>query len=101
MAENALTFLRIPRPGATERARRRKTSSLAVGAALLLLAIGNSACLYIPAVPQDPTPTPGWEENKSQLPENGIQLQQSADNHSVSTSEVASSVAAKPLPSTH
>ena len=101
MAEYALTFLRIPPAGATERARRRKTFSVAVGAALLLLAIGNSACLYIPPIPQDPTPNPGWDENKSQLPENGIHLQQSAENHGDSTSEVASSVAAKSLPSTH
>jgi hypothetical protein len=101
MAEYTLNFLRIPPARATARARRRQTFSRAVGAALLLLAIGNSACLYIPAVPRDPTPNTGWDENRSQLPENGIHLQQSADNHGDSTSEVASSIAAKSLPSTH
>lgn len=101
MAEYDLISRRMPPAGGTERAARRKTFSLAVGAALLLLAIGNSACLYIPPIPEDPTPTPGWNENKSQLQENGIHLQQSAENHSVSTSEVANSVAAKSLPNTH
>jgi hypothetical protein len=78
--------------------RRRKTFSFAAAAGLLLLAIGTSACLYTPAVPEDPTPIPGWNENKSQLQKNGIQLQQSADGHSDSSSEVA--IAAKPSPST-
>ena len=80
---------------------RRKTFSFAAVAALFLLAIGASACLYIPAIPEDPTPIPGWDENKAQLHKNGIQLQQSADGHSDSASEVASSVAAKPWPITH
>jgi hypothetical protein len=75
---------------------RRKIFSFAGVAALLLLAIGASACLYIPAIPEDPTPTPGWDQNKVQLQKNGIQLQQSAAGHSDSASEVASSVAAKP-----
>jgi hypothetical protein len=83
---------------ADERAGRRKTFSFAAAAGLLLLAIGTSACLYTPAVPEDPTPIPGWNENKSQLQKNGIQLQQSADGHSDSSSEVA--IAAKPSPST-
>jgi hypothetical protein len=78
--------------------RRRKTFSFAAVAGLLLLALGTSACLYTPAVPEDPTPIPGWNENKSQLQKNGIQLQQSADGHSDSSSEVA--IAAKPSPST-
>jgi hypothetical protein len=78
--------------------RRRKTFSFAAAAGLLLLAIGTSACLYTPAVPEDPTPIPGWNENKSQLQKNGIQLQQSAEGPSDSSSEVA--IAAKPLPST-
>ena len=80
----------------TARRGRRKTFSFAAVAALLLLAIGTSACLYIPAVPEDPTPTPGWNENKVQLQKNGVQLQQSADGHSNSSSEVVSVVAAKP-----
>jgi hypothetical protein len=80
---------------------RRKTFSLAAVAALLLLAIGASACLYTPAIPEDPTPIPGWDENKVQLQKNGIQLQQSAEDHSDSASKVASSVAAKPWPITH
>ena len=75
---------------------RRKIFSFAGVAALLLLAIGASACLYIPAIPEDPTPTPGWHENKVQLQKNGTQLPQSAEGHSDSASEVASSVAAKP-----
>ena len=83
------------------RRRRRKTFSLAAGAGLLLLAIGASACLYIPAIPEDPTPIPGWHENKVQLQKNGIQLRQSAEGNSDSASEVASSVAAKPSPITH
>lgn len=66
---------------------RRKTFSFAAVAALLLLAIGASACLYGPAVPEDPTPTPGWDENKVHLQKNGIQLQQSAEGHSDSTSK--------------
>jgi hypothetical protein len=78
--------------------RRRKTFSFAAVGGLLLLALGTSACLYTPAVPEDPTPIPGWNENKSQLQKNGIQLQQSADGHSDSSSEVA--IAAKPSPST-
>src|ERR1700692_3696605 len=65
MAECDLISRRMPPARATERAARRKTFSLAVAAALLLLAIGNSACLYIPPIPEDPTPTPGWDENKS------------------------------------
>ena len=76
---------------------RRKTFSFAAVAALLLLAIGTSACLYIPAVPEDPTPIPGWNENKVQPQKNGTQLQQSAEDHSDSSSEVVSTVAAKPL----
>ena len=82
----------------TPTARRgyQKTFSFAAVAALLLLAIGTSACLYIPAVPEDPTPTPGWHENKAQLQKNGTQLQQSGEGHSDSSSEVVSSVAAKP-----
>ena len=75
---------------------RRKAFSFAAVAALLVLAIGASACLYTPAIPEDPTPIPGWHENKVQLQKNGIQLQQSAEGHSDSASEVASSVAAKP-----
>src|SRR5271155_60771 len=86
---------------ANERASRRKTFSFAAAAALLLLAIGTSACLYTPPIPDDPTPIPGWDENKSQLQRNGIQLQQSAEGHSDSSTEVASSVAAKLSPSTH
>lgn len=78
-----------------------KTFSLAAVAALLLLAIGTSACLYTPAIPEDPTPIPGWDENKVQLQKNGIQLQQSAEGHSDSSSEVVSSVAGKPWPTTH
>jgi len=78
---------------------RRKVFSFAAVAALLLLAIGTSACLYTPATPEDPTPIPGWNENKSQLQKNGIQLQQSAEGHSDSSTEVA--VAAKLSPSTH
>jgi hypothetical protein len=85
----------------TARRVRRKTFSFAAVAALLLLAIGASACLYIPAIPEDPTPIPGWHENKVQLQKNGIQLQQSAEGQSDSASEVASSVAAKPWPITH
>jgi hypothetical protein len=102
MAENALISLcRMAPSSANERARRRKTFSFAAAAALLLLAIGTSACLYIPPTPEDPTPIPGWDENKSQLQKNGIQLQQSAEGHSDSSSEIASSVAAKPLPIAH
>jgi hypothetical protein len=82
---------------ADERAGRRKTFSFAAAAGLLLLAIGTSACLYTPAIPEDPTRIPGWNENKSQLQKNGIQLQQSAEGPSDSSSEVA--IAAKPLPS--
>jgi hypothetical protein len=78
---------------------RRKTFSFAAVAALLLLTIGASSCLYTPAIPEDPTPIPGWDENKVQLQKNGIQLRQSADGHS--DPEVASSVAAKPWPITH
>ncbi len=63
------------------RRARRKTFSFAAVAALLLLTIGASACLYVPAIPEDPTPTPGWDENKTQLQKNGIQLQQSAEGH--------------------
>jgi hypothetical protein len=85
----------------TARRGHRKTFSFAAVAALLLLAIGTSACLYTPAIPEDPTPIPGWEENKVQLQKNGIQLPQSAEGHSDSSSEVVSSVAAKPLPITH
>jgi hypothetical protein len=81
--------------------RHRKAFSFAAVAALLLLAIGTSACLYIPAIPEDPTPTPGWDENKVQLQKNGIQLKQSAEGHRDSSSEVVSSVAAKPWPITH
>jgi hypothetical protein len=80
---------------------RRKIFSFAAVAALLLLAIGASACLYIPPIPDDPTPIPGWDENKVQLQKNGIQLQQSAQGQRDSASEVASSVAAKPWPITH
>jgi hypothetical protein len=99
MAKYALISLCTMTPSrANERAGRRKTFSFAAAAGLLLLAIGTSACLYTPAVPEDPTPIPGWNENKSQLQKNGIQLQQSADGHSDSSSEVA--VAAKPSPST-
>ena len=81
---------------ATARPGHRKTFSFAAVAALLLLAIGTSACLYIPAIPEDPTPIPGWNEYKVQLQKNGTQLQQSAEGHSDSSSEVVSSVAAKP-----
>ena len=80
----------------TARRGHRKTFSFAAVAALLLLVIGTSACLYIPAAPEDPTPTPGWNENKVQLQKNGIQLQQSAAGHGDSSSEVVSAVAAKP-----
>jgi hypothetical protein len=69
------------------RRARRKTFSFAAVAALLLLAIGASACLYVPAIPDDPTPIPGWEENKVQLQKNGIPLQQSAEGHSDSASK--------------
>ena len=69
------------------RRSRRKTFSFAAVAALLLLAIGASACLYIPAIPDDPTPIPGWEENKVPLQKNGTQLQQSAEGHSDSASK--------------
>src|SRR5271154_5172881 len=100
MAEYALISLcRMAPPRANERACRRKTFSFAAAAALLLLAIGTSACLYTPPIPDDPTPIPGWDENKSQLQRNGIQLQQSAEGHSDSSTEVASSVAAKLSPS--
>jgi hypothetical protein len=100
MAKYALISLCTMTPSrANERAGRRKTFSFAAAAALLLLAIGTSACLYTPAVPEDPTPIPGWNENKSQLQKNGIQLQQSAEGHSDSSTEVA--VAAKLSPSTH
>jgi hypothetical protein len=99
MAKYALISLGTMAPSrANERAGRRKTFSFAAAAGLLLLAIGTSACLYTPAVPEDPTPIPGWNENKSQLQKNGIQLQQPAEGPSDSSSEVA--VAAKPLPST-
>ena len=80
----------------TARRGHRKTFSFAAVAALLLLAIGTSACLYIPAIPEDPTPIPGWNEYKVQLQKNGTQLQQSGEGHSDSSSEVVSSVAAKP-----
>ncbi|SRR5882757_7115683 len=83
------------------RRARRKTFSFAAVAALFLLAIETPGCLYIPAIPEDPTPIPGWNENKVQLQKNGIQLQQSTEGHSDSSSEVASSVAAKPWPITH
>ena len=72
--------------GAARRARR-KTFSFATVAALLLLAIGASACFYTPAIPEDPTPIPGWDENRVQLQENGIQLRQSAEGHSDSASK--------------
>jgi hypothetical protein len=99
MAKYALISLcKMARSGAKERACRRKTFSFAAVAALLLLALGTSACLYTPAIPEEPTAIPGWNENKSQLQKNGIQLQQSAEGPSDSSSEVA--VAAKPLPST-
>jgi hypothetical protein len=99
MAKYALISLCTMTPSrANERAGRRKTFSFAAAAGLLLLAIGTSACLYTPAIPEDPTPIPGWNENKSQLQKNGIQLQQSADGLSDSSSEVA--IAAKPSPST-
>jgi hypothetical protein len=95
---------------ATERARRRKTFSLAAIASLLLLAmIGTSACLYTPPIPEDETAIPGWQENKVQLQKNGINLGQSAhkdqeadgrqaarEHSAISSSEVASLVAAKP-----
>jgi hypothetical protein len=99
MAKYALISLCRTAPSrANERACRRKTFSFAAVAGLLLLALGTSACLYTPAIPEDPTPIPGWNENKSQLQKNGIQLQQSADGLSDSSSEVA--IAAKPSPST-
>ena len=66
---------------------RRKTFSFAAVAALLLLAIGASACLFTPAIPEDPTPTPGWDANKVQLQKNGIQLGQSAEGHNDSVSK--------------
>lgn len=88
---------RMPSASATQRACRRKTFSLAAVAALLVLAIGTSACLYIPPIPSEPTPIPGWDENKFQVQRNGIDLQQSAEGRG----EVASSVAAKPSASTH
>ena len=69
------------------RRARRKTFSFAAVAASLLLTIGASACLYIPATPEDPTPTPGWDENKVQPQKNGVQLQQSAEGHSDSASK--------------
>ena len=69
------------------RRTRRKTFSFAAVAALLLLAIGASGCLYTPAIPEDPTPTPGWDENKVQLQKSGIQLQQSAEGHSYPASK--------------
>ena len=98
MAKYALISLcRLAPSRASGRACRRKTFSLAAVGALFLLAIGTSACLYTPAIPDDPTPIPGWNENKSQLQKNGIQLQQSAEGHSDSSSEVA--IAAKPSPS--
>jgi hypothetical protein len=80
---------------------RRKVFSFATVAALLLLAIGTSACLYTPPMPEDPTPIPGWDENKSQFQQNGIHFQQSAEGNSDSSSEIASSVAAKPSPIAH
>ena len=100
MAKYALISLcRMVSSRTNERACRRKTFSLTVAAALLLLAIGTSACLYTPAIPDDPTPIPGRNENKSQLQKNGIQLQQSAEGQGDSSSEVA--VAAKLSPSPH
>jgi hypothetical protein len=53
---------------------RRKVFSFAAVAALLLLAIGTSACLYTPPIPEDPTAIPGWDENKSQFQQNGNTL---------------------------
>ena len=101
MAEYALISLGRRAPArADERPCRRKTASIAAVAALLLLAIGTSACLYTPAIPDDPTPIPGWDENRSQLQGNGIKLQQSAEGRGDSSSVVASSVPAKPLPAT-
>jgi len=85
----------------TSAARHRKAFSFAAAAALLVLAIGTSACLYIPAIPEDPTPIPGWNQNKVQPQKNGTQLQQSAEDHSDSSSEVVSSVAAQQWPTTH
>jgi hypothetical protein len=100
MAKYALISLSRMAPSrANERAGRRKTFSFAAVAALLLLALGTSACLYTPAIPEEPTAIPGWNENKSQLQKNGIQLQQSAEGPSDSSSEVA--VAAKPSPIAH
>lgn len=84
---------------ANEPTCRRKTFSFAAVAALLLLAIGTSACLYTPPIPADPTPIPGWDENKVQLQKSAIHLQQSAAGPGDSSSEVA--VAAKPSPITH
>jgi hypothetical protein len=69
------------------RRARRKTFSIAAVAALLLLAIGASACLFTPAIPEDPTPTPGWDANKVQIQKNGIQLGQSAVGHNDSVSK--------------
>ena len=69
------------------RRARRKTFSFAAFAALLLLAMGFSGCLYTSAIPEDPTPTPGWDANKVQLQKNGIQLQQAAEGHSDSVSK--------------
>ena len=66
---------------------RGKAFSIAAVAGLLLMAIGASACLFTPAIPEDPTPTPGWDENKVQLQKNGIQLGQSAVGHNDSVSK--------------
>jgi len=100
MAEYALISLcRMAPPRANERACRRKTFSFAAAATLLLLAIGTSACLYTPPIPEDPTAIPGWDENKFQLQKNGMTSSNQPEGHSDSSSLVA--VAAKPSPSTH
>jgi outer membrane lipoprotein-sorting protein len=59
----------MPPARATERSRRRKTFWLAAVASMLLpVMIETSACIIIhtPAVPEAPTPIPGWSENKYQ-----------------------------------
>jgi outer membrane lipoprotein-sorting protein len=61
----------MPPARATERARRRKKFWLAALASMLLPAmLETSGCfffvLHTPAVPDSPTPIPGWSENKYQ-----------------------------------
>jgi outer membrane lipoprotein-sorting protein len=58
----------MPPARATDRARRRKTISLAVASTLLLAMVETSACVVVhtPPVPSKETPTPGFSETKVQ-----------------------------------